>query len=124
MLPTLAKIASAPLPEPAANDGEDISPALLGQPFTRTKPLFWEYGRNPKSFAYPNPPDHSPNLAMRDGPWKFLSNADATGAELYDILADPDETKNLAGAQPGIVAKMQATLLEWRRSLPALTTPN
>ncbi len=124
MLPTLAKIAAAKLPEAYASDGEDVSVAVLGQPFARTKPLFWEYGRNEKSFVYPKPPDRSPNVAMRDGKWKYLINADGTSAELYDILADPNEAKNLADGQPDIAAKMKASALEWRGSLPKLTTTN
>lgn len=120
LLPTFASIAGAKLPANYASDGEDISTALLGKSFTRTKPLFWEYGRNDKSFAYPKPPDRSPNLALRDGVWKLLVNADGTGAELYDLLADPNETKNLADAQPERAGKMKAALLQWRRALPSL----
>ena len=41
-------------------------------------------------------PDRSPNLALRDGKWKLLINADATGAELYDLADDPNESQNLA----------------------------
>lgn len=122
LLPTFASLTGAKLPANYAGDGEDVSAALLGKSFTRTKPIFWEYGRNEKSFAYPRPPDRSPNLALRDGPWKLLVNADGTGAELYDLLADPHETKNLADVQPERAGKMKAALLQWRRSLPSLPT--
>ncbi len=124
LLPTLATIADAKLPVNYAGDGEDISAALLGQVHTRRKTIFWEYGRNEKIFAYPKPPDRSPNLAMLDGNWKLLMNADGTGAELYDLLADSNEKKNLANAQPERVAKMKAALLEWRRALPSLPAAN
>jgi len=120
LLPTFAKIAGAKLPVNYTSDGEDVSAALLGQIHTRSKPIFWEYGRNEQSFAYPKPPDRSPNLALLDGAWKFLLNADGTGPELYDLPADPNETKNLADAQPERADKLKSTLLQWRRTLPPL----
>ena len=120
MLPTLCAIAGAKPPEGFPRDGEDLSKALRGEAVARTKPLFWEYGRNDKSFKYPGPANRSPNVAMREGQWKLLINADGTGAELYDVLADPNETKNLAAETPGIATKMQAAALAWRRSLPML----
>lgn len=120
ILPTLAAIAGAKLSDGYTSDGEDISAALLGKSFTHTKPLFWEYGRNGKSFAYPKPPDRSPNLALRDGKWKLLINADGTEAELYNLVADPNETRNLAAEQPQETARLKETLLAWRRSWPDL----
>jgi arylsulfatase A-like enzyme len=118
LLPTFASITGAKLPANYASDGEDVSAALLGKSFMRTKPIFWEYGRNEKSFAYPKLPDRSPNLALRDGPWKLLVNADGSGAELYDLLADPNETRSLVSTQPERAATMKASLLRWRRALP------
>ncbi len=59
-------------------DGEDLSEALLGRGTPkRMKPLFWEYGRNTTSFGFPKEAKHrSPNVAVRDGDWKLLVNAD------------------------------------------------
>ncbi len=121
MLPTLCAIAAA---KPTPGDGEDLSAALLGTPTVRTKPLFWEYGRNATSFKYPAAPDRSPNVAMRDGKWKLLVNADGSGAELYDLPADPKETTNLAAGQPETAAKMKAAALEWRNALPKPPAPH
>ena len=89
LFPTLCTLCRAEPPKGYAPDGEDLGPALLGTSPRRTKPLFWEYGRNDKSFAYPAGKDRSPNVAVRDGDWKLLVNADGTGAELYDLSADP-----------------------------------
>ncbi len=118
MLPTLCAVGGAKPPEGYAGDGIDASKALLGEVLTRTQPLFWEYGRNDKSFKFPGPRQRSPNVAILDGQWKLLVNADGTGAELYSISPDPNETTNMAEAQPEITAKLKAAALSWRTSLP------
>jgi len=120
MLPTLATLAGAELPTDFEPDGEDQSAALLGQSSRgRSRPLFWEYGRNETHFAYPKRGgDRSPNVAVRDGGWKLLVNVDGSGAELYDIVNDPGEITNLAPAQPAVAERLTQEALEWRRSLP------
>lgn len=119
LFPTLCALAGAAVPKGYESDGEDLAPALLGRAPARRKPLFWEYGRNDTSFAYPGPHgDRSPNVAVRDGKWKLLVNADGTGAELYDLAADPNEAADAAAANPDVVRRLTATALSWRRSLP------
>lgn len=118
MLPTICALAKAGLPPDAKFDGEEMSAALLGTPLVRTSPLFWEYGRNGESFKYPEGRDRSPNVAVRDGQWKLLVNADGAGAELYDLAGDPNETKNLATERPEIAQRLTGRALAWRRSLP------
>jgi arylsulfatase A-like enzyme len=119
-LPTLASICGARVPEDAKLDGEDRSRALFGTAMEdRLHPLFFEYGRNEKFFKFPAlKEDRSPNLAMRDGRWKFLINADGTRAELYDLTGDPNESKNIVDAQPAEARRLREALLAWRKSLP------
>src|SRR5262249_4680733 len=50
LFPTLCRLCGADLPAGYEADGEDMSPALLGKSARRTRPLFWEYGRNDRSF--------------------------------------------------------------------------
>jgi len=120
VFPSLCAAAGAPLPQGVAFDGEDVSPAWRGQPVVRQKPLFWEYGRNTRSFKYPQGRDRSPNLAVRDGRWKLLLNADGSGAELYDLAADPNETRDLAAEKPDETRRLSAAVLRWRSGLPHL----
>jgi arylsulfatase A-like enzyme len=117
--PTLCALAGVK-PQPGmAFDGEDASAALLRHTFTRTKPLFWEYGRNTNSFAYPREAhDRSPNVAVREGRWKLLVNADGSGAELYDVVADRTETRNLMLEQPEIANRLKKMALDWRGAMP------
>lgn len=117
--PTLANICGAKLSKDYASDGEDMTQAFLGESPARTKPLFWEYGRNGTSFAYPQNAKHrSPNVAVRDGNWKLLVNADGAGAELYDLATDTKEEKNLAVDKPEVVKRLTDAALKWRKSVP------
>lgn len=119
LFPSLCSIAQAPLPKGADLNGEDLSAALLGKRFAkRRQPLFWEYGRNEDSFAYPQGKDRSPNVAVRDGKWKLLVNANGSGAELYDLSKDVVEENNLAVKQTAVVERLSRTALDWRKTLP------
>jgi len=121
LLPTFAKVAGARIPANIASqlDGEDLSAALRGDTPLRTKPHFWEYGRNTNSFHYPGSAwDRSPNVAVREGNWKLLVNSDGSGTELYDLAIDPNESKNCASEKPDIVKRLSDQAVAWRRSLP------
>ena len=117
LFPTFCALCGVPTPKGLAGDGENMSRALLEGPQARTKPLFWEYGRN-AAFGYPEGRNRSPNVAMRNGKWKLLVNADGTGTQLYDIEADPQEKADVAAQQPDVANDLQARALAWRRTLP------
>ena len=118
LFPSLCSMAGVPVPKDIVPDGEDMSRALTGSPVLRAKPLFWEYGRNEKSFKYPNDHDRSPQVAVRDGRWKLLVSADGTGVELYDLSADFKEKKNLAMSEKDVAERLRKMALDWRQSLP------
>jgi arylsulfatase A-like enzyme len=100
-------------------EGEDVSRALIGKPLVRKAPIFWEYGRN-ETFGFPReyPGQRSPNVAMREGKWKLLINADGSSLELYDIDSDPNEKKSVAAEKPNIAKRMSKAALDWRKGLP------
>jgi arylsulfatase A-like enzyme len=121
LLPTFCRLAGAKVPDDIAArlDGEDLGAAFSGAQPLRTNPLFWEYGRNDTSFRYaPSPANRSPRVALREADWKILLNPDGTGAELYDIAKDRNETTNLAEKEPEITKRMSEAALKWRKSLP------
>ena len=116
--PIFCKLGRTSLPHGTKFDGEDLSPALLGKKQSRKQAMFWEYGRNDSSYAYPPAKDRSPSLALRDGKWKLLLNPDTSGVELYDLDADPHENENVAAHNPALAKRLSERLLNWKQSLP------
>jgi arylsulfatase A-like enzyme len=117
--PILSKVAGAKLPDGFALDGEDLGDAFFGKAVMRSKPLFWEYGRNTNSFGYPGiARNRSPNVALREGDWKLLINADGTGAELYRLPTDSSESHDVAAGHRDLVDRLSSAALAWRNSLP------
>ncbi len=119
LFPSFCALAGVEPPD-VAFDGLDMSEALLGERRQRTRPVFWEYGRN-ETYLQPGlVSDQSPNLAIRDGDWKLLVNADGTGVELYDFRVGTSERKPVTARYPDVARRLAKKLLAWRRSLPVL----
>ncbi len=107
-LPTLCAIAGVKI-NPSEFAGEDASAAWLGQsPHVRTKPLLWKTSA-PGSDSF-----------IREGPWKLRrpTRKNDGQLELYDLAADPAESKNVASQQPAVVKKLAAQLAAWVATLP------
>ncbi len=119
LFPTFCHIAGIPAPA-VAFDGVDMSAAFRGKQPLRRSPLIWEYGRQPSYLRPGNPSDVSPNLAIRDGRWKLLMNADESGLELYDFKNSFDETRNVSDTNPKVAGRLSAALSDWWKSLPQL----
>ncbi|QDU80772.1 Arylsulfatase [Polystyrenella longa] len=106
-LPTLAAIAGVQdLPQQL--DGEDISMVWFGEDRKRVKPLYWKTSAVGSSSA------------MRDGDWKLHHSGrnKKTPVELYNLLEDASESRNIAAQHPEVVKQMTAQLEEWVAELP------
>ena len=119
LFPTFCALAGVAAPD-AAFDGVDMSAAFRGEQPARRRPLFWEYGRTPSYLRPGNPADVSPNMAVRDGRWKLLMNADGSNVELYDFRDGFDESRSVAAKHPKVTRRLSAMLQSWRQSLPEL----
>ena len=121
MFESLCRIAGAALPKNFRTCGMNMSKALLGKPQKRTKPIFWEYRRN-STDAFPKPADGdaSPNLAVREGDWKLLINADGSDTALFNLKEDPRETNLLNDKFPEKTNELSEKALVWRKTLPEL----
>lgn len=118
LAPSLLAFTDTAAPENAHYDGENIIETLLGESIaSRQAPIFYSRPPDRKNYyGFENLPD----LAMREGKWKLLCDYDGSRPELYDLVADPGETTNVAEMDPEIVASMMEKLLEWWNSMPKL----
>ncbi|MBL8829405.1 MAG: sulfatase-like hydrolase/transferase [Planctomycetaceae bacterium] len=118
--PTL--LAACGVATDVAMDGVDVLPVWTGTGKIERDTLYWHYPH------YPNQ-GGKPGSAIRVGDYKLIEFFEYGRRELYDLKADPRETRNLAEAKPEIVeqlaAKLAAKLAAWRTRVDAqLPTPN
>ena len=116
-MPTLLELAGAP---PAgAIDGISQAQVLIsGKSSAESRPLYWHIPH------YTNQGSR-PAGAMRDGRWKLVEHYDDGKAELFDLDADPGESRDVTAQEPARAADMRDRLREWRKSVGAQeNTPN
>lgn len=108
-LPTLMEGLSLTGEEGAIRDGISILPALRGEAMSE-RPLFRYFPHDP------GVPDWlPPSVSVSRGDWKLIRifHGGENGAHrwlLYDLAEDPGETTNLASAEPGRVAELDALI--------------
>ena len=116
LVPSLLEIAGAKPPKGAKYDGEDLSTTLLGKnQQSRTAPINFRRPPDRKSWKGAT---GLPDLAVRDGEWKFYCDYDGSRPELYNVLDDLGEEKNLAAQHPEITKEMTQQLIAWHQSMP------
>ncbi len=116
VFPTLLAATGTTAPKGYESDGENMLPALKGQPQTRTKPVFWWWQGGHGG-------DDWPAFAMRDGPWVLIMDEKKERAELHNVVADRAQSKNLVTEQPARVAQMRAEIEKWFATLPTKVDP-
>ena len=108
--PTLAQIADADVPWA---DGSSFMALLQGEPFAGRDELLQVMPRsNPKSYEGWN--------ALRTPAWRFVRWRSGD-EELYDLVADPWETTDLAAREPELATTMRMRLRELTAAAPAST---
>ena len=96
----MARIAGIDLPADRAVDGASFLPIFQGKPIRRHRPLYWQYDR---ALGWAK-------MAMRQGDWKILADAELKTFELYDIKRDISEKHNLAEKNPDRLKALAGTL--------------
>jgi arylsulfatase A-like enzyme len=133
MYPTILDLLDIERPDDRPLDGISLVPLMDGTMKTRPSPLaFWVFdrkgGKDPwidpgkqkgnwrtfKNWKYPNPrtSEFGGGAAIIDGRYKYHS-----GGTLYDLQADPKESKDLAGQQADVARRMKRRLEEWQTSV-------
>ena len=129
-MPTLADVAG--IAAPARTDGVSLMPTLTGQSGQKTSTIYSEYFYNGKTPSYLEfDPSHRGRIR---GQMQVLRIGDFVGVryniknqsddfEIYDIVHDPEEIKNLAQEKPALENQMKETVLQIRRPDPAAPRP-
>ena len=101
VLPTLCDVAK--IPTPGRLDGLSFEPTLFGRPQTAHEYFYWEF------------PSYGGQQAVRMGRWKAIRTDLAKGpqpVQLYDLETDPAETKDVAAANPSVLATIERIMSE------------
>ncbi len=105
-------------PDDVRFDGEDMAATLLGKEMkTRNSPIFWRRPPDRPGFGHGMEEDN-PDLAVRDGKWKYLVNYDGSDPQLYELDSDVSESNNLATEQKEVVARLHQAVMNWNAGLP------
>jgi arylsulfatase A-like enzyme len=98
-LPTATELAGAKLPTGYKPDGLSLVSFLKGGPAPTREYFYWELHETNK-----------PLQAVRFGDWKAIRNGPSLALELYNLATDLAESKNVAAANPEIVARAESLL--------------
>jgi len=99
--PTLSATLGLPMADGVIFDGCDLRPALTGKSLARPHALFWQF-----DWACCG----CPPLAIRQGRWKLLCNADFSSPSLYNLDIDPGEQWNLSAIHPEVTEELLCEL--------------
>lgn len=106
VLPTLLEACGIPKTGDAPLDGRSLWPLLNGNSADwpeRTLYFQWHRGDQPRLYE---------NSAARTQRYKLVN-----GKELYDLLSDPGERRDIAGEHPDMVARLRRSYEEWFRDV-------
>lgn len=92
-LPTCAELTGAKVPAGVRVDGLSLVSFLKGGAAPKREYFYWELHEGASL------------QAVRWGDWKAVRNGPSKPIELYDLKTDAGETKDLAAANPALVAK-------------------
>jgi arylsulfatase/arylsulfatase A len=109
VLPTLATLCGLKVPTGRIIDGVDLLPTLTGDDAPddwpgRTVCLQWQRGDQPVRYR---------NAAAIEQQYKWLRPHESQPDELYDLIDDPAEQRNLASEQSEIVERLRGVYDRW-----------
>jgi arylsulfatase A-like enzyme len=110
--PTLLEMAGLP-PRPEQHcDGESLVPLLEETGGLRRDAIFWHYPH------YGNQ-GGTPGASVRSGAYKLIRFFEDDRVELYNLVEDQGETRNLASEMPDKADELLAKLRAWQESVEA-----
>jgi arylsulfatase A len=120
LMPTFIEVAGAQQHLPKSIDGASLVSELTGTGrIDRNRPLYWEWNRGHMDKQYT-----PTRQALRRGRWKLMRDEAGQPWELYDLIADPGETKNLASEYAAVVKQMEQWIAANRVDPPPQIEPS
>jgi arylsulfatase A len=115
IMPTLAELGG--VKAPTGIDGLSVVPTLIGEKAAGRRQkrhdfMYWEYGGTGRL-----------QQAVRTGHWKALRLEGGRALELYDLLTDVGETRNVAGEHSQVIAVIERFLKSCRTDPPPQVEP-
>ncbi len=105
IMPTLLDVVGVSYPDDRPLDGISLRPLFSEDLPRREKPI---------------PFRHLGRTALVDNQYKLLTTDLGRGKfELYDLVDDPGETKDIAAESPEVTKRLQQTLIAWNKSVDA-----
>jgi arylsulfatase A len=98
---TVAAVTNVEVSNDRVVDGGDMRAAWIGQPVSRSRPLYWRCDIAPEPL----------NTAMRIGEWKIVADEKMTTFELYNIEKDPTEKLDLRAQEAVKFSEMKEALI-------------
>ena len=115
LLPTLMGLSEIDLPADIKFDGADLSPSLLTRAASRLdRSIFIQTHRGDQPTRYHH-------MAVRNNKWKLVHPSGfgkekfdgQPKFELYDMMVDPKESRDLATQHPKVVQELKAAYDKW-----------
>ncbi|MEZ6140334.1 MAG: sulfatase [Zavarzinella sp.] len=118
VLPTVAEIVGAKIPENHVVDGKSLVPLLKGSHSLERDAIYWHY-------PHYHPGGATPYSAIRKGNYRLVEFFETGNKELYDLANDVGEKVNLTEKMPAKVSELFEDLKKWRTDVGAqLPTKN
>ena len=118
ILPTAMEAAGLTVPANEVLDGISLLPSLkANEDLQPQRMLFWAGSHYEKDVAkgsvgHDNPP---PAWAIRRGDWKLMQIMEAGKPMLFNVTADPSESKDVIAQHPDLAAELQKAWVDWFR---------
>src|SRR5690606_30936075 len=102
LLPTLTALAGIPRVGQKPLDGVDLSPLLLGRAQSGPERLIFSHQNG--------------HVSVRSQQYRLDSRG-----ELFDMIADPGQTTDIAAARPAVAKRLEDAVTAWRKDVLGTT---
>ncbi len=100
-LPTVVSLLKLKMPKNRPIDGVNMLPLIINPEAKRPRPIGFQSGKQ---------------LAWNDNRYVLYSKNRGKDWELYDIIADPSQGRDVSAKHPDVVRSMSAALRKWQQS--------